>query len=143
MDLKKHLFDMLKLVVVIIVYIFVLFTIAPFVDHAFTSLHKEETNMEIMREIILQLLTVSIVWYYLNNLLLLVIKKNINISGINRIESVVGIVSGLMFVGLQTHLKNKLNYITHEHPFRIFQFFEEKKIENTNENRHSWKDVFG
>ena len=143
MDLKKHLFDMLKLVVVIIVYIFVLFTIAPFVDHVFTSLHKDETNMEIMGEIILQLLTVSIVWYYLNNLLLLVIKKNINISGINRIESVVGIVSGLMFVGLQTHLKNKLNYITHEHPFRIFQFTEEKNIENTNENRHSWKDVFG
>ena len=140
MDLKKHLFDMLKLVVVIIVYIFVLFTVAPFIDHAFTSLHKDETNMEIMGEIILQLLTVAIVWYYLNNLLLLVIKKNINISGINRIESVVGIVSGLMFVGLQTHLKNKLNYITHEHPFRIFQFMEEKNVENTNEN--TWKDMF-
>ena len=47
-----------------------------------------------------------------------------------------------MFVGLQTHLKNKLNYITHEHPFRLFQFKEENNIENTNENSHSWKDVF-
>ena len=66
----------------------------------------------------------------------------LNISGLNKLESVISIVSGLMFIGLQTHLKNKLNYITHEHPFRIFQFTEEKNIENTNENSHSWKDVF-
>ena len=143
MNLKKHLFDILKIIVVILVYVFVLFTVAPFVDHAFTSLHKDETNMEIMGEIILQLVTVSIVWYYINNLLLLIIKKYMNISGINKLESVVSIVSGLMFIGLQTHLKNKLSYITHEHPFRIFQFMEEKNVENTNENRHSWKDVFG
>jgi len=142
MNLKKHLFDMFKLVIVIIIYIFVLFTIAPFIDHTFTSLHKDETNMEILWEIILQLITVAVVWYYLNNLLLIVIKKYVNLSGLNRIESVVGIVSGLMFIGLQTHLKNKLNYITHEHPFRIFQFTEKKNIENTNENSHSWKDVF-
>ena len=143
MNLKKHLFDILKIIVVVLVYIFVLFTVAPFVDHAFTSLHKDETNMEIMGEIILQLVTVSIIWYYINNLLLLVIKKYLNISGINRLESVVSIVSGLMFIGLQTHLKNKLSYITHEHPFRIFQFMEEKNVENTNENRHSWNDMFG
>ena len=143
MNLKKHLFDILKIIVVVLVYVFVLFTVAPFVDHAFTSLHKEETNMEIMGEIILQLITVSIVWYYLNLLILMLLNKYVNISGLNKLESVISIVSGLMFVGLQTHLKNKLNYITHEHPFRIFQFMEEKNVENTNENRHSWKDVFG
>ena len=53
----------------------------------------------------------------------------------------ISIVSGLMFVGLQTHLKSKLNYITHEHPFRFFQFLDDKDINN--ENSHSWKDVFG
>ena len=142
MNLKKHIFDILKIIVVVLAYVFVLFTVAPFVDHAFTSLHKDETNMEIMGEILLQLITVAIVWYYLNLLVLMLLNKYANISGINKIESVISIVSGLMFVGLQTHLKNKLSYITHEHPFRIFQFLEEKNIENTNENRHSWKDVF-
>ena len=143
MNLKKHLFDILKIIVVILVYVFVLFTVAPFVDHAFTSLHKEETNLEIMGEIILQLIAVSVIWYYLNTFIFFVIKKYINISRTDRLKSVIGIVSGLMFVGLQTHLKNKLNYITHEHPFRIFQFLEEKNIENTNENSHNWEDVFG
>ena len=99
--------------------------------------------MEIMGEIILQLIAVSVIWYYLNTFIFFVIKKYINISRTDRLKSVIGIVSGLMFVGLQTHLKNKLNYITHEHPFRIFQFLEEKNIENTNENSHNWEDVFG
>lgn len=143
MNLKKHLFDILKIIVVVLVYIFILFTVAPFIDHAFTSLHKDETNIEIMGEIILQLVTVAVIWYYLNLLVLMLLNKYIKISGIDKIESVISIVSGLMFVGLQTHLKNKLNYITHEHPFRIFQFIEEKNIKNTNETRHSWKDVFG
>ena len=99
--------------------------------------------MEIMGEIILQLITVSIIWYYLNLLVIRLLNKYVKISGIDKLESVISIVSGLMFIGLQTHLKNKLNYITHEHPFRIFQFMEEKNIEDTNENSHSWKDVFG
>ena len=142
MNLKKHLFDMLKIILVILIYVFVLFTVAPFVDHAFTSLHKDETNLEIMGEIILQLVTVAIVWYYLNFLVFKLINKYINISGINKIESVISIVSGLMFVGLQTHLKNKLNYITHEHPFRFIQFLNNKDIAK-DENSHSWKDVFG
>ena len=123
MNLKKHLFDIFKIIVVVLVYVFVLFTVAPFVDHAFTSLHKEETNMEIMGEIILQLITVAIVWYYLNLLVLMLLNKYMNISGIDKIESVISIVSGLMFIGLQTHLKRKLQYITHEHPFRVFQLF--------------------
>ena len=143
MDLKKHLLDIIKIVVIILIYVTVLFILAPLVDHAFTSLHKDETNFEIMSEIILQLITVSIVWYYVNSVMIFLISKYINLKGISQIESVISIVSGLMFVGLQTHLKNKLSYITHEHPFRIFQFMEEKNVENTNENRHSWKDVFG
>ena len=122
MDLKKNLCNFFKLVVVIIIYIVILFSIAPLVDYSFTSLHKDESNMEIMGEIILQLIAVSVIWYYLNTFIFFVIKKYINISRTDRLKSVIGIVSGLMFVGLQTHLKNKLSYITHEHPFRIFQF---------------------
>ena len=141
MDLKKHLLNVIKIVVIILIYVTVLFILAPLVDHAFTSLHKDETNFEIMSEIILQLITVSIVWYYVNSAMIFLISKYINLKGISRIESVISIVSGLMFVGLQTHLKSKLNYITHEHPFRFFQFLDDKDINN--ENSHSWKDVYG
>jgi len=48
----------------------------------------------------------------------------IKVKNIKSIDTVITISSGLLLVGLQTHLKRKLEYITHEHPFRIFQVFE-------------------
>tara|TARA_B100000902_G_C27100885_1_gene808755 strand:- start:411 stop:794 length:384 start_codon:yes stop_codon:yes gene_type:complete len=122
MNLKEHLTVLFKIIVVIIIYVTILFTLAPFVDHSFTTLHKEETNLEIMGEILLQLITVSIIWYYLNSFVLNLINTYININKIDAIQHVIGIVSGLMFIGLQTNLKNKLNYITHESPFRPLSY---------------------
>ena len=40
MDLKKHLLDVIKIVVIILIYVTVLFILAPLVDHAFTSLQS-------------------------------------------------------------------------------------------------------
>ena len=57
--------EILILLVVSTIYILVLFFIAPVVDHAFTPLHKEETNMEIFFEIIIQILTVATIWFIL------------------------------------------------------------------------------
>jgi len=142
--MKKHLIDILKIIVVIIVYVSVLLFIGPMIDHFFTSLQKDETNMEILGEIMAQLITVSVIWYYLNQIIFKLINNYINISNVKYIDRIIGIVSGLLLIGLQTHLHNKLKYITHEHPLRIFQIFEDKnKKHNINENRHSWKDVFG
>ena len=122
--MRQHLINIVKITIVVVVYVLILLFIGPMIDHAFTSLHKDETNMEILGEIILQLLTVSIIWYYLSQVIFKLINRNLNLSNIKEIDKIISIISGLMLIGLQTHLHNKLKYITHEHPLRIFQIFE-------------------
>ena len=111
------------LLVVSTIYILVLFFAAPIVDHAFTPLHKDETNLEIFYEIIIQILTVATIWFILNKYINEFINRFVKIKKTRSIELSLSIVSGLMFVGLQTHLKSKLHYITMEHPFRIMRIF--------------------
>ena len=116
--------NLLKVIIVAFIYGTVLVFLGPLVDHAFTDLHKEETNWEILFEIIIHIITVAVVWYYLNNAILSILNPLIRVKNIKSIDTVISISSGLILVGLQTHLKRKLEYITHEHPFRIFQVFE-------------------
>ena len=116
--------NLLKVIVVAFIYGTVLVFLGPLVDHAFTDLHKEETNWEILFEIIIHIITVAVIWYYLNNAILSILNPLIRVKNIKSIDTVISISSGLILVGLQTHLKRKLEYITHEHPFRIFQVFE-------------------
>ena len=116
--------NLLKVIIVAFIYGTVLVFLGPLVDHAFTDLHKEETNWEILFEIIIHIITVAVVWYYLNNAILSILNPLIRVKNIKSIDTVISISSGLILVGLQTHLKRKLEYITHEHPFRIFQIFE-------------------
>ena len=116
--------NILKIILVAFIYGCILIFIGPLIDHAFTDLHKEENNWEILIEIILHIITIAILWYYLNNALLNILNPLIKIKNIKSIDTVISITSGLLLVGLQSHLKKKLEYITHEHPFRFFQLFD-------------------
>ena len=116
--------NLLKVIVVAFIYGTVLVFLGPLIDHAFTDLHKEETNWEILFEIIIHIITVADVRYYLITAILSILNPLIRVKNIKSIDTVISISSGLILVGLQTHLKRKLEYITHEHPFRIFQVFE-------------------
>ena len=116
-------FDILKIIIVAFIYGSILIFIGPLIDHAFTDLHREESNWEIFFEIIIHIITIAIIWYYLNNTILNLLNPLIRIKNIKSIDTVISITSGLLLVGLQSHLKRKLEYITYEHPFRIFQVF--------------------
>ena len=102
--------DIILLSIITIIYCIVLFIIAPMVDHAFTPLHKDESNTEIFLEIVIQILTVSIIWYYLRNFINKIVNEYIHIKNIGAIDTSIAIVSGLILIGLQTHLKSKLEY---------------------------------
>ena len=116
--------NILKVALIAFIYATILVFLGPLIDHAFTDLHKDEDNWEILFEIITHIITVAIIWYYLNNTILNILNPLIKVKNIKSIETVIAICSGLILVGLQTHLKRKLEYITHEHPFRVFQIFE-------------------
>ena len=115
--------DLIILIIITIIYCIILFIIAPMVDHAFSPLHKDESNMEIFLELLMQIITISIIWYYLKTGINSIINKYILIKNIKPIDTSIAIISGLILVGLQSHLKSKLEYITHEHPFRIMRIF--------------------
>ena len=117
------IFDILKVILVAFIYGSLLIFVGPLIDHAFTDLHKDENNFEILFEIIIHIITIAIIWYYLNNGILSILNPLIKVKNVKSIDTVISITSGLLLVGLQTHLKRKLQYITHEHPFRIFQLF--------------------
>ena len=67
--------NILKICIVSLIHIFILFSIAPIIDNAFSPLQKDETNAEILFEIVTQLLFVSIVWSVLNQYVLKAINR--------------------------------------------------------------------
>ena len=116
--------NLLKVALIAFIYGTILIFLGPLIDHTFTDLHKDEGNWEILFEIIIHIIAIAVIWYYLNNTILSILNPLIKVKNIKSIDTVITISSGLLLVGLQTHLKRKLEYITHEHPFRIFQVFE-------------------
>jgi hypothetical protein len=115
--------NLVKIGIVSVIHILLLFSIAPIIDHLFTPLHKDESNEEILFEIITQLLTISIVWYILEKYILHSINKYFNIHKSKFLDTTIDIIAALVLIGLQSHLVSKLEYITHEHPFRILTLF--------------------
>jgi len=116
--------NILKICIVSLIHIFILFSLAPIIDNAFSPLHKDDTNTEILVEIITQLLFISFVWSVLNQYVLKAINRYFNIRHTKVINNITSTISSLVLIGLQSHLINKLQYITHEHPLRIFKIFE-------------------
>jgi hypothetical protein len=124
MGLKGYGQDILKIVTVLLFYVMVLLFIAPIIDHTFTQLHKEDTNMEILIEVLLQLITVSVLWFYLSKSMFHIADSYIHIRYLTGIQNIISIASGVLLIGLQKNLLNKLQYITKEHPFRYITFFD-------------------
>ena len=111
--------QLIRVLGVSVIHIILLLVIAPIIDHAFTPLDKEESNAEILIESITQLLTVSVIWYLTDKFVLHAINKYFNIHNVKMINKVMEIITAIVLIGLQTHLISKLEYITHEHPFRL------------------------
>lgn len=124
--MKIHL-DILKLIIFTIIYIVVLLILAPFIDHIFTSLKededKKESNIQILFEIIAHSILIVLLWYlsgkYFRELLENIL--NINMKGMT--ETAMEVLSGVILVGLQRNLIQKLEYITYEHPFRFVDLY--------------------
>ena len=124
MKLYFHFERIAKLLVICIIYITSLIVISPIVDHTFGKLDEDESNGLILTEIISQIILISIIWYYYSLILKRFIKVYLheNISGH---EVVIDVVTAVGLIGLQYNMIQKLEYITHEHPFRFFKFLED------------------
>jgi len=117
----------LRISIVSIFYILILIFIGPFIDHLFTSLDEDkklkENNLQILFEIIIHMITISIIWYLLNIYLMNILGKILNIKIKEPTKMAIGIAGSIALVGLQKNLIDKLKYISYEHPFRMTDLY--------------------
>tara|TARA_B110000977_G_C11018985_1_gene470529 strand:+ start:627 stop:1007 length:381 start_codon:yes stop_codon:yes gene_type:complete len=109
------------------IYVIVLIFLAPLIDHSFTSLEEdtliEESNYQILSEIILHVIVLTITWYFLHKYLSQFLEKLLNAKMRDATRTAIDFISAIALVGLQTNLIAKLRYITLEHPFRMADLY--------------------
>ena len=105
------------------IYVIVLIFLAPLIDHLFTSLEEdkaiEENNFQILLEILIHIMVLTVSWYFLNKYLKHYLEKILGIKVKDATEKALDIASAVSLIGLQRNLLEKLEYITFEHPFRL------------------------
>ena len=105
------------------IYIIVLIILSPFIDHLFTSIEEDkklkENNLQILGEIILHVVVLTISWFYMNKYLKSFLESIFNIEIKAHTSTAIDFIAALALIGLQKNLIDKINYITIEHPFRI------------------------
>ena len=110
------------------VYVIVLIFVAPFIDHLFTSLEEdkaiEENNFQILLEILIHIMVLTVSWYFLNKYLKHYLEKILGIKVKDATEKALDIASAVSLIGLQRNLLEKLEYITFEHPFRLKNLYD-------------------
>ena len=125
MNIFNNIF--VKLSVFSSIYVIVLIFIAPFIDHLFTSLEEDklikETNLQILLEIILHVIILTIAWYWLHKFLRSFLERLLKIKIKEATQTAIDFISALALIGLQKNLIDKLEYITIEHPFRITELY--------------------
>ena len=116
----------IKLIIFTIIYFIILLFISPVIDHFFTTLDQDKTikesNFQILGEIILQLIVITIIWYLLHGYLSKYLENILNTEMGEATKAGIDLVSAITLIGLQKNLIDKLEYITHEHPFRFSDF---------------------
>ncbi len=125
----KFLQSNLKFFILISLLTILFVFIGPMVDHLFSTLTEDEkknfSNYQILKEIILHIILICIIWsfyqLYINELIVKIF--NIKLTEINNI--ILNIVLSILLIGTQKNLLDKINYITFTHPFRLsdIQFF--------------------
>lgn len=104
-------------------YLIILIIVSPIIDHAFTSLDEDidmkENNFQILGEIILHLICITIVWYYINLYARSYLENIFNLKVKVATKTAINVVSSIALIGLQKNLIEKLEYITIKHPFRL------------------------
>ena len=108
-------------------YLLIMIVVSPFIDHAFSTLdedtEKKENNYKILGEIILHVITITIVWYYINYYARAFLENSFDLKIKLATKTAINVVSSIALIGLQRNLLDKLEYITIKHPFRMTDLY--------------------
>jgi len=116
----------IKISIFSLIYLISLIFIAPAIDHLFsdlkTDIGEQKTNVQIMIEIMIHIVFLSVIWYFIHKYIKQSIESLLHVKVKEYTKTTIDIVSAIALVGLQKNLLEKLEYITIKHPFRILQF---------------------
>lgn len=118
---------LIKFIIFVVFYEIFLILFSPIIDHTFTTLDQDkllkETNMEILVEIIAHVVVLTVTFLLLDKLTYIIIKL-IRVKNFAAYKTTAELLTAITLIGLQRNLMSKLNYITHEHPFRLVKIEE-------------------
>ena len=101
--------------------------VSPIIDHSFTSLDEDinmkENNFQILVEVILHLIIITLFWFYINLYARKYLEKVFNFRIRLATKTAINVVSSIALIGLQKNLIDKLEYITISHPFRLTDLY--------------------
>jgi hypothetical protein len=110
-----------------VIYLLILITVSPLIDHIFTSLDEDiivkENRLQILGEIIGQIVVMVVLWHYINLYVGSYLEKTFNIQIKVATKTAINVISSIALIGLQKNLIDKLEYITLSHPFRLADLF--------------------
>ena len=98
----------------LLLYLFPLFLISPIIDHLFGKLNKSYSDLRILIEIIFHLVVLFISSIFIKKFSEKILKTH---------KDIPGFITSIVLIGLKKNLKDKLNYITYKHPFRLVKLF--------------------
>ena len=116
----------LKTIIFLVIYSLTFLFVGPIVDHLFTTLEEDEknhlNNLQILKEVIFHLITISFVWYisYLTFEPFLV--KILSIQNERGVKITMNIIRSLILIGTQRSLIDKIKYLTFTHPIKLTDF---------------------
>jgi len=111
---NKFIPNLLKQSKILIINFVPILIFSPLIDHFFGPLNKNKNDYEILLEIFSHILVLTMFWKYITVLVLNKFKHDENIQDL---------IQGIVLVGLQKNLIDKLNYITYKNPLRLLKIF--------------------
>tara|TARA_B110000495_G_C22408967_1_gene260308 strand:- start:118 stop:498 length:381 start_codon:yes stop_codon:yes gene_type:complete len=108
-------------------YLLILLIVSPLIDHVFTTLDEDkklkENNFQILGEVIIHLICITIVWYTINLHVKMFLEKTFDLKVKIATKTAINVVSSIALIGLQKNLIDKIEYITLIHPFRMIDLY--------------------
>ena len=106
-----------------LVYLYVLIGVSPMIDHQFTDLQTDirenKGYFQILFEISVHIVILAVSWYLFHSNLKSFLERILKVKVFQHTEKSISIVSGLVLVGLQRNLLDKLEFVTSNHPIRL------------------------
>lgn len=124
--IDNFLLHPVKTSIFLVIYSLTFLFLGPVIDHLFTTLEEDEknkeNNLQILKEVIYHLITISFIWYISYLLYEPILIKLLDIKNETGVKITMNIIRSIILIGTQRSLINKIRYLTLTHPIKLTDF---------------------